>query len=137
MKDLIRKVSKQVGRSKSGKQPVSTSSDVQDFLNQLETIPKSPRTTDQQAHLIFALDATASRQATWDRASQLQGEMFSSAQSLGGLQVQLCYFRGFGEFYSSEWHANPDKLLGQMSGLQLPGWNDPDRAAAGSRNRTK
>jgi hypothetical protein len=43
--------------------------------------------------------------------------MFISAQSLGGLQVQLCYFRGFGEFYSSSWQSSPDALLNTMTGI--------------------
>ncbi|MBQ14399.1 MAG: hypothetical protein CMQ17_08365, partial [Gammaproteobacteria bacterium] len=54
---------------------------------------------------------------TWDTASRLQAEMFAGAQALGGLQVQLCYFRGFGEFYSSDWQSNPDALLNTMTGI--------------------
>jgi hypothetical protein len=80
-------------------------------------MPKLPAVTGKEARLVFSLDATASRQNAWDQASQLQSEMFVSAQSLGGLQVQLCYFRGLGEFYSSEWHTDPDNLLSQMSGI--------------------
>ena len=41
--------------------------------------------------VIFALDATASREATWDLASQLQSKMFEEA---AGLEVQLLYYRG-------------------------------------------
>ena len=51
--------------------------------------------------LIFALDATMSRQPTWDIACKLQGEMFETARALGGLDVQLVYFRGFGECRAS------------------------------------
>ena len=32
--------------------------------------------------IIFALDATRSRQPTWDAASQLQGDMFREAMAL-------------------------------------------------------
>jgi len=118
MKELFKKTSKELSRSSSGKPAVASSNEVQKFLDQVQAMPKAPRTAGQEAHLLFALDATASRQTTWDQATQLQGEMFVSAQALGGLRVQLCYFRGLGEFYNSEWHADPDNLLSQMSGLQ-------------------
>ncbi|MFK7865745.1 MAG: VWA domain-containing protein [Pseudohongiellaceae bacterium] len=115
MKDLSKTKTK-VGtdNSAAGKLPRSTHQDVQRFLTKVATLPK----TAGGARLIFALDATASRQATWDKASQLQGEMFAAANELGGLQVQLCYFRGFAEFYSSDWDLGPDALLKKMSGIR-------------------
>lgn len=118
MKELFKKAGKELARSSSGKRSVASSNEVRNFLDKVQALPKTPGAAGQEAHLVFALDATASRQTTWDRASQLQGEMFISAQALGGLRVQLCYFRGLGEFYNSEWHADPDNLLRQMSGLQ-------------------
>ena len=117
MKDLLDKMTKQVSASKSAKQRVARKNDVQAFLKQVAKLPKTPNATGKEARLIFSLDATASRQIAWDQATQLQGEMFVSAQSQGGLQVQLCYFRGLGEFYSSPWHTDSDKLLKQMSGI--------------------
>lgn len=95
----------------------SSSSEVDAFLSKVASLPPATRGADGDSRLIFALDATASRQATWDQASQLQAEMFVSAQSLGGLNVQLCYFRGLGEFYYSDWQSNADALLGIMSGI--------------------
>jgi hypothetical protein len=126
MKDLFKKIKKSaVGKvadkatdktdKKASKHPVSSNSDVQQFLSKVAALPK---TVDGDARLIFSLDATASRQSTWDVASQLQSEMFVSAQSLGGLNIQLCYFRGFGEFFSSDWHSNARDLLAIMSGIQ-------------------
>ena len=38
-----------------------------------------------------------SRQPTWDMALKLQADMFSAVKEVGGLDVQLVYFRGFGE----------------------------------------
>ena len=114
MKDLFKKTKpKSVGESKD-RHAVSSKNDVQQFLSKVASLPK----TSGDARLIFSLDATASRQGTWDVASQLQNEMFLSAQSLGGLNVQLCYFRGFGEFFSSDWQTNPDDILGIMSSIQ-------------------
>ena len=38
-----------------------------------------------RGRLIFAMDATASREPTWDRACHVQGQMFEVAADLGGL----------------------------------------------------
>lgn len=95
----------------SGDLKVSGRSDIQAFLSKVAAMPK----TGGDARLIFALDATASREATWDVASQLQTDMFVSAQALGGLQLQLCYFRGFGDFYASEWQIDADRVVQIMS----------------------
>jgi len=57
----------------------------------------------RRGRLIFALDATMSRQPTWDTACRLQGEMFREAGAVGGLDVQLAYFRGFNECRVSRW----------------------------------
>lgn len=52
------------------------------------------------------MDATASREPTWDRACQIQGEMFEAASGLGGIEIQLVYYRGFSECKASRWlHA--------------------------------
>lgn len=113
MKDLFKlKRSKQL-KQKSDQHPVSSNKDVQQFLSKVAAMPKSAG----DARLIFSLDATASRQATWDVASKLQTEMFLSTQALGGLNVQLCYFRGFAEFFSSDWQTNADNLLAIMSSI--------------------
>jgi len=87
------------------------------FLQKVSSMPPA-QPGSGAARLVFALDATASREATWDQAMQLQAEMFSSAQALGGLQVQLCYFRGFAEFYASEWYLETDQLLNKMTGIR-------------------
>lgn len=74
-----------------------------------------------RARLVFALDATMSRQPTWDLACRLQGEMFAAASHAGGLQVQLVYFRGFNECRSSRWVADPQALTGLMTGIDCRG----------------
>jgi hypothetical protein len=68
-----------------------------------------------RGRLIFALDATASREPTWDRAAQLQAQMIESVAAIGGLDVQLVYFRGLGECVSSRWFNNPGDLIKIMS----------------------
>jgi hypothetical protein len=51
----------------------------------------------QRGRIIFALDATASRQETWDTAAQLQAKMFETVAAIGGLDIQLVYYRGTNE----------------------------------------
>ena len=60
--------------------------------------------------LIFAIDATASRKPTWDLACELQGEMFKAAAAVGGLAVQLVYFRGADTFRASPFVSNASAL---------------------------
>jgi len=81
-------------------------SDVDKFLSEMGANPAG--------RLIFALDATASRQPTWDMACKLQSEMFHEAC---GLSVQLVYYRGFDECKASRFAANPAELLRMMERL--------------------
>src|SRR5690554_1404849 len=75
----------------------------------------------RRGRLLFALDATMSRQPTWDLACQLQAEMFEAVADSGGLNVQLIYFRGFGECRASKWVADPRALANLMTGIECRG----------------
>ena len=75
----------------------------------------------ERGRLIFAMDATASREPTWDQACQLQGDMFSTTAALGGLDIQLVYYRGFGEFDASPWLSSADTLLQRMTSVSCRG----------------
>ena len=97
-------IPKDLGRPQSG--------DVAAFLGKTRAIQAITR---RQARLIFALDATASREATWEQARKLHGELFDAASTATSLAVQLCYYRGLGEFRSSRWLTEPGALLDQMS----------------------
>jgi hypothetical protein len=66
---------------------------VEAFLGQLAKMP-AIRAAGRRGRLVFALDATASREATWDSACAIQGEMFRETAALGGLDVQMLYYRG-------------------------------------------
>jgi hypothetical protein len=68
-----------------------------------------------RGRLIFALDVTASRQSTWDTAAQLQTEMFATVASIGGLDVQLAYYRGYDEFVAAHWLSDARALTATMS----------------------
>jgi hypothetical protein len=71
--------------------------------------------------LVFALDATMSRQPTWDLACRVQGEMFDVTGGVGGLSVQLVYFRGFDECRASRFVVNPGALKDLMTGIDCRG----------------
>jgi hypothetical protein len=74
-----------------------------------------------RARLIFAVDATQSRQPTWDMACQQQGEMFQEVAKIGGLDVQLVYFRGWNECVASRWLTDAKSLAGIMSTVTCRG----------------
>lgn len=78
-------------------------------------------TAEARGRLLFALDATLSRQPTWDLACTLQAQMFDAAARAGGLSVQLVYFRGQSEARASRWVTNSDALKGLMAGLVCRG----------------
>jgi len=71
--------------------------------------------------LIFAMDATMSRQPSWDLALALQGDMFKAVKAVGGLDVQLVYFRGFNECQASRWVGDPDALARLMRQVSCQG----------------
>ena len=96
----------------------SSSSDIKAFLQQSRTITQF---VDKQARLIFAIDATASRQPTWDTACHLQAGMFEATQAIGGLAIQLCYYRGFNGFKASEWLTDSNALGREMARVSCEG----------------
>jgi len=71
--------------------------------------------------LIFAMDATMSRQPSWDLALELQADMFDAVKAVGGLDVQLVYFRGFNECKASKWVGDPDALARLMRKVSCQG----------------
>jgi hypothetical protein len=85
------------------------------FLKQAEAVPALRPVAHRPGRLLFAVDATASRQAGWDLASHLQTEMFQAAAGLGGLEVSLAYWRGFGEFAATPFVADATTLARRMA----------------------
>jgi hypothetical protein len=70
-----------------------------------------------RGRIIFALDATASREQTWDTACKLQAEMFHEVSTAGGLEVQLVYYRGDAQCAASRWTADTNHLTKIMTGI--------------------
>jgi hypothetical protein len=93
--------------------------DIDAFLQRARTM--APGTAGKRGRLVFGLDATMSRQPTWDRATAVQAEMFKEAAAVGGLDIKLVYFRGFGECRASPWVSDGDRLGRMMSSIDCRG----------------
>lgn len=100
--------------------PVSSRPDIDAFLAQVKNLPPSV-TSGGRGRLIFALDATMSRQPTWDSACHLQADMFKEAGAIGGLDVQLVYYRGLTECRASHWVSQPERLASLMEKIDCRG----------------
>ena len=106
---------------KSDKLPTkSGQAEIDAFLAKVASTPVA-RTGGSRGRLIFAMDATASREPAWDRACQIQSEMFLETETLGGLDIQLCYYGGFRDFYASPWLGSSADLLAQMREVRCAG----------------
>ncbi|MFD0918068.1 VWA domain-containing protein [Pseudahrensia aquimaris] len=103
---------------KKGGGSVSLKSDINQFLS---AASKLKGRAGERGGLIFALDATMSREATWDEAMRVQAQMFDSVKSVGSLDVQLVYFRGYGECRASRWVGDTDSLRDLMTGISCRG----------------
>jgi len=90
-----------------------TCSDLDNFLADMMAAKKSDVAA--TGRLIFALDATMSRQETWDAVCSMQGDMFRTVASIGGLNVQLVYYRGLDECRASRWVTDPEQLAKLMT----------------------
>lgn len=107
-RDVIGRATGEVARGSSG-------AEIERFLSEART------SGNREGRLVFALDATMSRQPTWDRACQLQGEMFDAVGSAASLAVQLVYFRGFGECRASRWVTGTQALRDLMTRIDCRG----------------
>ncbi len=96
----------------------SSTDEIDAFVAQVRSMPA---TGARRGRLIFAMDATMSRQPTWDMALQLQGEMFEAVAEIGGLDVQLIYFRGFDECRASKWVSDAHGLKRLMTSVACRG----------------
>jgi len=103
------------------KRKPSTSEDIAAFVAKAKAM--SPFAPGSRGRLVFALDATMSRQPTWDMACALQADMFREAASLGSLDIRLVYYRGFNECRASAWISDSATLAKLMSKIDCRGGN--------------
>ena len=96
------------------------SAEVEQFLDQVRKAP-AVHPGSGRGRLIFALDATASREPTWDRACRIQGEMFEATAALGGLDVKLVFYRGFNECKATRWMSSAADLHAAMRAVFCAG----------------
>lgn len=102
--------------------PASTKIDGQDAVDAfVRRVAATPPQAAGRGRLVFALDATASRQPTWDAARGIQSEMFRAAEQLGGLSVQLVFYRGFRECLATPFLATAAELQRRMAKVECLG----------------
>jgi hypothetical protein len=95
--------------------------DIDAFVSKARDVQHNVKQAEKAGRLIFAMDATMSRQHSWDVASQIQADMFDEAASINGLAVQLVYFRGFAECRSSRFVHSGKAMTGLMEKIDCRG----------------
>lgn len=100
---------------------VSTSEDIAAFVAKARAM--SSHTAGARGRLVFALDATMSRQPAWDMACTLQADMFREAASLGSLDIRLVYYRGLNECRATRWLSDSAELARLMGKIDCRGGN--------------
>ena len=104
----------------TGSRQVSSRNEVSDFLAKVARTPPATH-TGEVCRLLFAMDATASREPTWDHACHLQGQMFTATSDLGDLRVQLCHYGGFNHFKAGQWCQSGTELMQEMTRVRCLG----------------
>ena len=113
---------KKIPAAVAGSTPAKTRSDPSEiaaFLQQARAVAAARPSG--SGRLVLALDATMSRQPTWDLACTLQAEMFDAVGKAGSIEVQLVYFRGFGECRASKFVQDTNALKDLMVRIDCRG----------------
>jgi len=97
----------------------SSADDIAAFVAKAHAM--SPHREGARGRLVFALDATMSRQPTWDMACALQADMFREAGAIGSLDIRLVYYRGFNECRATGWISDSAHLAKLMSKIDCRG----------------
>ncbi len=107
-------------RAPDGAPAASSRADIEAFLARVNALGPAVK-AGGRGRLVFALDATMSRQPAWDQACRLQADMFQEAAAVGGLDIQLVYYRGLAECRASPWVGEPQRLGDLMSRIDCRG----------------
>src|SRR6201994_1593297 len=99
----------------------STSDEIAAFVAKARAM--SPYAAGAKGRLVFALDATMSRQPTWDMACALQADMLREAAALGSLDIRLVYYRGLNECRATGWISDSVQLAKLMGKIDCRGGN--------------
>ena len=99
--------------------------DIENFLTVVRATKPPANVSEEPHRILFALDATASREPTWDLAMNLHAELFRAVAEEGDgaaqVAVQLAYYRGYNEFHTSPWTTSSTALLRHMTGVACRG----------------
>jgi hypothetical protein len=98
--------------------PTSTSAAISAFIRKTRAMAPA---AGGRGRLVFALDATMSRQPTWDMACALQADMFREAAAVGHLDIRLAYYRGASECRASPWISDAGHLARLMRTIRCQG----------------
>jgi hypothetical protein len=109
------------GKSGSLPDATSASEEIAAFVAKAKAM--SPHAPGARGRLVFALDATMSRQPTWDMACALQGDMFREAAAIGSLDIRLVYYRGLNECRATGWISDSAQLAKLMAKIDCRGGN--------------
>ena len=99
--------------------PASSSSEIDAFLKNAQAMSSAKQKG--SGKLIFAMDATFSREAAWDMACQIQAEMFLATDQIGNLNIKLAYYGGFNTFKVSNWVSNSTQMFKLMQSVRCEG----------------
>jgi hypothetical protein len=99
----------------------SASEDIAAFVARARAM--SPHAAGAGGRLVFGLDATMSRQPTWNMACAMQADMFREAAASGGLNIRLVYYRGLNECRASGWISDSARLARLMGKIDCQGGN--------------
>lgn len=117
-------IARQPATARAGSLPEatpSTSEDIAAFVARARAM--SPHAAGAKGRLVFALDATMSRQPTWDMACAMQADMFREAAASGSLNIRLVYYRGLNECRATGWISDSAQLAKLMSKIDCQGGN--------------
>jgi hypothetical protein len=98
-----------------GGESAPAKSELDSFLEEVKQLASDG--SQGRGRIIFALDATASREQTWDTACKLQADMFREVAAAGGLEVQLTFYRGDDQCSASKWTTDTKHLTKIMTGI--------------------
>jgi len=113
-----RKPPVETGRKSEVSKPRSDSSAIEAFVRHARALAVKGQ---ESGRIVLALDATMSRQPTWDLACEIQAEMFDAVGKAGALNVQLVYYRGYGECAASRFVADTKALKDLMTRIDCRG----------------
>jgi len=102
--------------------PLSTRPEVDAFLTEVQDhVPSIGPGRGGPGRLLFGMDATASRERTWDQACHIQWELFEVTNDIGGLQVSLCHYGGHERFFHTGWFTRAGPLQEHMARVKCRG----------------